>query len=275
MTQTAKVAVRDASTSRVFRTVARSGFAVNGLLHILIGGIAIGVAFSGGGSGGSGGEADQSGALRQISSSPGGLIVLWVAVLGLFALGLWQLVQVVLLQDQDAKKKWGKRASELGKGVVYFALGGTALTFALGGGSSSSDSSQSMSAQLLATPGGVFLLVAIGLAVFGAGVGFVVIGIRRTFRKNIRVPAGSAGRGVVILGVVGYVAKGIALAVVGVLFVVAAVNSNASQASGLDGALKSLADLPFGIAILIAVGVGLIAYGVFLIARARLAKLDK
>ncbi|WP_291055020.1 DUF1206 domain-containing protein [Herbiconiux sp.] len=271
MTSSPKRAARDVSDNRAFRVLARSGFAVNGLLHILIGAIAIGIAVAGG----SGGEADQSGALRGLSDTPGGLFVLWVAVVGLFALGLWQLVQLPLITDADAKKKWGRRATEAGKGVVYLAIGVTALVFALGGSTSSSDSSQTLSARLLATPGGVFLLVAIGLAVFGGGVGFVAIGIRRTFRKLIRVPSGPAGRGVVALGMVGYIAKGIALGVVGVLFVVAAFTVDPEKASGLDGALKALADLPFGIVVLIAVGIGLIAYGVFLGARARLARLER
>lgn len=271
----AKGAAREASRSRVFRGLARSGFAMNGLLHILIGGLAIGLAVRGGESGGgSGGEADQSGALRQLADTPGGLVVIWAAVIGLFALALWQFVQAFLASGRDAKKKWGERAREGGKGVIYAALGVTALIFALGGSTSSSDSSQTLSAQLLATPGGVFLLVAIGLAVFGGGVGFTVIGIRGTFRKLIVVPTGSAGTAVMVLGRVGYIAKGLALGAVGVLFVVAAVRSDAAQASGLDGALKALADLPAGVFLLAAIGVGLIAYGVFLGARTRLAKLD-
>ncbi|MGA1835438.1 DUF1206 domain-containing protein [Herbiconiux sp. 11R-BC] len=272
MTPNPKRAARDVSQSRVFRGVARSGFAVNGLIHVLIGALAIGVAV-GGASGSGGGEADQSGALKQLAATPGGLFVLWAAVVGLFALGVWQLVQAFVVSDPDAKKKWGRRASEAGKGVVYLAIGATALVFALGGSSNSSDSSKTLSANLLSTPGGVFLLVALGLAVLGGGIGFVVIGVRRTFRKQIRVPAGTAGRAVTVLGMVGYIAKGIALAVVGVLFVVAALTADPQKASGLDGALKALASLPFGIVVLVAVGIGLIAYGVYLGARARLAKL--
>ncbi|MCS5720362.1 DUF1206 domain-containing protein [Herbiconiux sp. CPCC 205763] len=269
MTTTPKRAVRDVSQSRVFQMLARSGYAVNGLLHVLIGGIAIGIALRGG----QGGEADQSGALQGLSDTPGGLVVLWISVVGLFALGLWEVAQVILATDPDAKKKWGKRAKEAGKAVVYLVLGSTALVFALGGSSDSSENSKSASATALATPGGVFLLVAVGLAVVGFGIGFISIGIRRTFRKLITTPAGAAGRAVTVLGVVGYIAQGVALAVVGVLFVVAAVTYDAEKAAGLDGALKSLTDLPFGIVVLVAVGVGLIFYGVFLGARARLARL--
>jgi hypothetical protein len=63
------------------------------------------------------------------------------------------------------------------------------------------------------------------------------------------------------------------LGTVGVLFLIAALTGDAAKADGLDGALKTLATLPFGPAILILVGVGLIAYGVYSFVRARFARL--
>lgn len=251
------------------KILARTGYAVNGLLHILIGIIAIAVAVGAGGSQ----EADQSGALKQLSSHPAGYAVLWIVVIGLFALALWQIIAGVLVRQDDAKKRWGKRIGEWAKAVVYLVIGGTALSVALGSDSSSSESTSSMSATLLASPGGVFLVIAIGIGVFIAGVSFVVIGVRQGFKKQLTVPPRPVGTVVVTLGVVGYVAKGIALGVVGVLFVVAAVTNDSEQASGLDGALKALAGLPYGVVVLSAVGVGLIAYGVYLGARARWARL--
>ncbi|WP_374947936.1 DUF1206 domain-containing protein [Agreia sp.] len=267
MTNSAKTAARTAKNSRALEILARTGFAVLGLLHILIGAIAISLV------GGSGESADQSGALRELSSKPGGIVVIWIVVVGLLALVLWQIVQVFLLDEPDPKKKWGRRVSELGKGVAYGAVGVTAATFALGGSSSSSNTSQSFSAKLLASPGGVILLVIVGLVVAGIGVAFVVQGVLTKFEKLLLIPAGTTGTVVRVLGVVGYVAKGVALFVVGVLFVVAAVTADPEKASGLDGALKSLVDLPFGKVILVAVGVGLIAYGLFCAARARWARL--
>jgi len=108
---------------------------------------------------------------------------------------------------------------------------------------------------------------------FGVGIYLIAKGARRKFVNDITLPSG-AGRGaVLVLGTVGYIAKGIAIAVVGVLFVIAAVVVNPTQASGLDGALKALAALPFGSAILVAIGIGLIAFGIYTFARARLARL--
>jgi hypothetical protein len=74
-------------------------------------------------------------------------------------------------------------------------------------------------------------------------------------------------------GRIGYVGKGAALAVVGVLLVVAAVRSDPEQAEGLDAALHTLAGLPFGAVLLTLVALGFAGYGVYALAgRARYAK---
>ena len=252
--------------SPVFRGFARAGFVVNGGLHLLIGFIALGVAF------GSGGEADQGGALSAIASRPGGQILLWAAAIGLFGLGLFQVVVALLVRGSD-KDAWADRAKEGGKGVAYLAVGTTALTFALGGSSDSSGQTQSFSAQLLAAPGGVLLLVVVALAVLAIGIYFVVKGVKKKFVEDLVVPAGSGGRATIATGMVGYIAKGVAVAVVGILFGVAAFTADPEEATGLDGAMKSLAELPFGVVILTAVALGIVAYGVYCFVRARFARL--
>jgi hypothetical protein len=251
-----------AQNSKPLEIGARVGFAVNGLLHILIGGIALGVAFGGGGS------ADQSGALGQLASNPVGAVVLWVIVVGLAALGAFSILTAIVEKGETKD-----RVKDAAKGVAYLAVAATALRFALGGSSDSSQQTESLSATLLETPGGVVLLVVLGLAVIGVGVYFVVKGARQKFRDDISTPSGTVGKATVVTGTVGYVAKGIAIAVVGILFVVAAFTADASKASGLDGALKSLVELPFGVAVLTVVALGLIAFGVYSFLRARLARL--
>jgi hypothetical protein len=246
--------------------MARVGFAVNGLLHILVGGIALGVAF------GSRGEADQGGALSQLASSPGGVFLLWVVAIGLFALGLFQVLETILVQGSD-KDAWIARGKEGGKAIAYLAIGFTAFTVARGGSSNSAGQTQSFTAQLLATPGGVFLVVILGLGVLGIGVYFIVKGVKKKFLQDINLPAGTTARAVTTLAQVGYIAKGVAIVVVGILFCVAAITSNPSEATGLDGALKALVALPLGMVILTVVALGLIAYGIYCFARAKYARL--
>ena len=128
-----------------------------------------------------------------------------------------------------------------------------------------------MSAQLLSNPAGVVLLVVIGLGVAAVGVAFVVRGFTKAFEKHMSIPGGAAGRGIRTFGMVGYIAKGVAVGVAGVLFVVAALKHDPSTAGGLDAALRSLAGLPFGQVVLWLVGAGLVVYGLFCFARARYA----
>jgi hypothetical protein len=258
---------RAAKRSDTLKTLARLGFAVNGLLHILIAAIAIAVAVGGGGT------ADQSGALGQLAASPGGVFVLWAVVVGLFALGLWLLLGAFLLQGADPKRTWSRRVVEVSKAAVHFLLAGTAVTFALGGGTNSASSTRDTSARLMAAPGGVFVLLAAGLVVLAIGVYFVRKGALKKFTADISVPSGPAGQAITVLGIVGYIAKGVALGVVAVLIIVAALTLDPSKSTGLDGALKSLAALPSGGIILASIAVGLIAYGVYCFARAWRARL--
>ena len=265
-TETVRSGARSLHENHVFRMVARGGFAVNGVIHMLIGAIAVSLAF------GDEGDADQGGALSQVAEAPLGFAILWFLAGGLVALGLFQVLETMLIRGTD-KDDWADRAKEGGKGIAYLAVGASAATYALGGSPDSGDQAQSLSAQLLASPGGVVLLVVLGLGVTAIGAYFVTKGIRRTFLDDLTLPNGSRKKAATVLGVLGYVAKGVAIAIVGVLFVVAAVTSDTSEATGLDGALKTLADLPFGNVILIVVAFGLVAYGVYCFIRARYARI--
>ncbi|AND15318.1 hypothetical protein A6122_0152 [Rathayibacter tritici] len=134
------------------------------------------------------------------------------------------------------------------------------------------------SAQVLAAPGGVALLVIAGLAVLAVGGVFVYREASRRFLENVAKPAGAAGTVVTGLGIVGSIAKGVVLAVLGVLLIVAAVSHDPEQTGGIDEALRSLVGLPAGVFLLgvVAVGLiayGLIAYGLFCFARARWPRL--
>ncbi|HEY5230600.1 MAG TPA: DUF1206 domain-containing protein [Galbitalea sp.] len=259
---------RRAENSKVFHFMARLGFAASGLIHILIGLIAIQVAIGAGGN-----EADQSGALAQVASTPGGVFVLWVAVVGLTALGLWLIIGAFVVPGSGGRKRAAHFLVGFAKGIVYLVLAFTAYSFARGGSTSSASSTSGASGGLLAHPGGAVVIGLIGVGVFAVGIGLLVKGLRRSFKKDILVPAGAAGRATVALGIAGYVAKAVALGAVGVMFVIAALTGDAADANGLDQGLKSLASLPYGVVILVAVGVGLIAYGVYSFVRARYAKL--
>ncbi|MCM3503677.1 DUF1206 domain-containing protein [Curtobacterium sp. ODYSSEY 48 V2] len=256
--------------SRWFELTARAGYVGSGVVHLLIGYLVVllGIGNASGGS-----ETDQSGALRQLAEVPGGVALLWVVAVGTAALALRLLLEAVVGGRSDSARGWAARAKDLGKAVVYGVVSYSAGSFALGAGTSSSGSTRSAAGQALATPGGVFLLIAVGAVAIAIGAALVVQGCRRSFWKQLVRPRQPLDRAVTVLGTVGYVGKGIAVAVVGVLIVVAGVRSDPDQATGLDGAFDALRDLPAGSVVLVAVGIGFLAYGVYSFFRARFARL--
>ncbi|QCB93340.1 DUF1206 domain-containing protein [Cellulomonas shaoxiangyii] len=254
-----------ASSSRgVWEAGARAGYAVSGVLHVLIGVLAVQLAVGDGS-----GSADQSGAFAQVASTPFGAVALWVAVVAFAALGAWQAAAALSGVVGEA----ADRAKAAGKAVVYLALAVTALTFARGGGSGGGQTSDA-TATLLQAPAGRLLVGAVGVGVLAVGAYHVHKGVTKRFLDDLqRLPAGRPGRAARWSGVVGYVAKGVALGVLGVLFVLAAVHADPSEATGLDGALRTLREAPAGPFLLLLVALGLIAYGLYSFVRARFGRL--
>lgn len=245
--------------------LARIGFAASGLIHLVLGWIAGRVAL------GSGGEADTSGAIATVREAPAGPVLLWICVLGFLALAIFQLLDGIFGGGEASD-----RAKAAGKGILYAALGVIATRYAMGGGSSGGqESSTDITQRLMEMPGGRFLVGVVALAVIGVGVYHVYKGLTKKFLEDLKATGGgNLGTGVVVSGMVGYAAKGVALVVVGGLFGLAAWQADPEEAQGMDGALKTLAEQPFGTALLLVVAVGLALYGLYSFARARYARMD-
>ena len=268
--QKANRAVSEASSAArgpVLRNLARAGYVFIGLVHILIGAIALQI------DRGQGGEADQSGAIGSLASKPGGAILLWVGFAACAALALWMVSEAVVAgrAQGEAKDKVKETASAAGKAVIFGFLAVTFAVFAAGGSKSSSQSASDFTAKMLGAPAGVLLLIVIGAAIIGGGAYYVYRGVTRKFMEDLSVP-GNTRTAVEWLGTIGYAAKGVVLAVVGILIIVAAATADPSKSSGLDGGLKTLGSQPFGVVLLAATAAGLVCYGVYSMARAKYGK---
>jgi hypothetical protein len=261
-------AARSAERNPVLRMLARAGYAANGLMHLLIGVVILLAAFGGSE------DADQTGAFRSVAQAPAGFVLLWAIAIGLGALALWHAAAAIGARRADAARRAGILASELGQALVFAVVGVVAAAVALGARPSAERTAEDASRGVLTVPGGGFLLGAVGLGVAVAGVVFVVMGVRRSFRTKVAFPRSGWGHVLSAVGVVGFVAKGVALAIVGVLLVVAAVRVDPGTAGGLDGAVQALLRLPAGAVLGAAVGAGFLAYGVFTGFRARYARLS-
>jgi hypothetical protein len=270
MTGTASRSASRASHSKPLEMVTRAGFVGYGLLHLAIAWLALQI-----GLGHATGKADQTGAFQLLQQQPAGRVLLIAVAVGLIAMALWQLLLAAVGHQQETGR--GRTTQRLISGartVVYAYLAWTAIQVLSGSSKTSSGSQQKATAGMLAQPAGRWLVALAGLIVLGIGIGFVVYGARRKFEKNLNTTAmkPTIRQGVTRLGQVGYIAKGVAFAIVGVLLFDAAIADTATRSRGLDGALRTLAQQPYGGLLLDIVAVGLAAFGVYCFFQAKYRK---
>ena len=257
----ATTAAREAGNSPVVEWGARLGYATLGLIHLLIAWIALKVAWNiGGGSK----QADTSGALQTLSSSNTGIVLLWICVVGFLLLAVWQLFEAVLNRGEASD-----RLKAVAKGVTYLFFAWTTFKVGQGANSSAEKKTEDFTATLMGSPGGRLLVGVVGLVVIGIAGYHVYKGWTKKFLEDLREHPGDWA---VTAGRIGYIAKGVALVIVGFFFLAAAWQADPDKAAGLDGALKTVKDQPFGPYLLTLVALGIAAYGVYSFARARYAR---
>jgi hypothetical protein len=255
----AKTTAAKAGDNPVVQWGARLGYGANGVIHLLLAYLTAQIALGGDDDK----QASPSGALSTLAEEPAGQVLLWVIAVGFTLLALWQLTELFTQHEVFDKAKAG------GKLVLYGALAWTSFTFASGGRTSSNEQTKDFTVTLMEAPAGQVLVGLVGVAILGVAGYHVYKGWREKFFEDLQE---HPGRWAVVAGKVGYIAKGIALAAVGVLFITAAIQHRAGKATGLDGALQSLRDLPAGTVTLIGIALGLGAFGVYSFARARYAR---
>ncbi|HKE26155.1 MAG TPA: DUF1206 domain-containing protein [Bryobacteraceae bacterium] len=244
---------------------ARLGFAVGGIVYVIIAVIAILVATAHYGP-----VPGPEGALAYIGTQPFGHILLAVVTIGLFGYAAWCLVQAFLDTDHDGADLKGItiRIGELCSGAAYIGLAVLAL-HVWEGRPSHGSSPAHWTAKLLAHPWGTAIVALGGITFAIVGVCLLVYGMREKFRKYLRLPLSSGSDWIIRFGKWGYSAQGIVFCIIGGFLFSAGVHSNPREVRGLDGALQWLAQQSYGPWILGVVAAGLGAYGLFMLVEAR------
>jgi hypothetical protein len=260
---------RRASDSPAVRGLARAGLVARGVIYLLIGLVAILVAL-----GRSTQQADQQGALQLLAGKPYGLVALVLLGIGFAGYALWRLSEAVFGVTGDGRGA-GPRLKSLARAVIYafFAF----LTFEVIAGRASgtqTQKQQDITAKVMQHAGGRWLVGLAGLVVVICGLVLVLEGIRRKFMKYLQTAQMSprTRRVVEILGEIGTVARGLVFALAGVLVIDAAVTHNVGQSGGIDKALLTLRDQPFGQFLLAVAALGLIVFGIYGLCEARWRK---
>ena len=264
--------MRDAGESRWVELLARVGLAARGLVYVIIGVLAVQIAF-----GAKGERADQTGALASIAEKPFGKVLLWVVALGFLGYAAWQATEAAW-GHHDAgsdNKRNAERVGSAGKAVFYVFLAFLAVKAAMGSGGKGGKGGQGITAKIMSETGGRWLIGLVGLVIIGIAAYLAVEGIKKKFVERLDLgglPQGTSDK-VVKLGQAGYIARGVVTAVIGALVVVAAVTFEPKKARGLDLALRELASTGFGPWLLVAVALGLVCFGAYSFVEAKVRRL--
>ena len=243
----------------------RLGLAAYGLVHLLVAYTALRLAL-----GDQSTRANSQGALAALAQSGLGQVSLVVVAVGFVVLAVWQAIEAYKgHNDDEGLRRLVMRITSGAKVVVYLAVAASAVQKAFG--ESSGGRTDSVTAEVMSATGGRFLVAAVGLTIIGIGVYLGYHGISEEFAERLDVKARRGDRRplIVVLGKVGHVAKGIAFALVGALFVMAAWQFQPKESGGLDQGLTTLLQQPMGPYLVGAVALGLISYGLYCFAWAR------
>lgn len=253
--------------------LARIGYAVRGVLYGVVGLLAVTLAVGRGGA-----TTDKNGALTTIAGQPFGKFLLVLIVVGLVGYAIWGFVRALLdpLGRGTDAKGIAQRIGYAISGLSYGALIVPTVQLITGGqaASSAGNGPQDMTAGLMAQPFGVWLVGLIGLIGIAGGLGQMAQGVTTDFKKDFKTGEMNPTELTAFtwIGRFGMVARGIIFAMLGFFLLQAALNTDPNRAKGIDGALQTLLQQPFGPWLLGIVALGLVSFGLFSLLSARWIK---
>jgi hypothetical protein len=259
-----------AADSKPLEYLARGGFVCYGVIHLLFAWLALQVAF-----GHSKKEGDQNGALQSLAGNSFGKVLLVIIAVGMVGLAIWQAFEAIVGESGPRNTQAiAERVVSGVRAVVYVWMAYLAFKIVTGKNSSSANSSESKSSSVMNASGGRWLIGLVGLVVLGIGVGLAIYGLKKKFEEHLKTEQMSKAvrKSTRRLGMAGYLAKGVAYGIVGVLVVAAAVTFEPDKARGLDAALKTLASHAYGPWLLALIAVGFAAFGVYCFSQAKYRK---
>ena len=254
--------------------LARLGHAAKGMVYLLVGWRALRGALRWSRPAGS------TEALEELHKQPMGDSLLLGLAAGLACFALWRAVQTFWDPERLGKDWKGlvERAGFAVSGLFYGNLSAGALEMALEQVEPEDVKEQEqLAAFLLGQPLGQALVALAGLAVVGVGLGQLYKAWSGKFLKPLHVGEMSVWerRLVVPLAYAGLGARGCVFLAVGAFVMRAAWTVDPKQAESVQEIFLTLRRLPYGSGLLGLVGVGFLAYGLFMLVEARYRRLSR
>jgi hypothetical protein len=252
----------------------RAGWLAKGIVYLVAGVLALMVASKASGWSNTSSEtgtqeASPTGALKTIAHATGGPLLIWLLAIGMLIYAAWRVASAAMPGDNDGEA-WMKRIGFVVSAIIYTTFAITAISLASsspGADANANGNSQvtSITARIMGHTGGRWLIGIVGLIVIGVALYRVKKGVQQDVNDELDLSGLSAARlrWTERLGRVGEVGRGIGIGLVGFFLLRAAITYDANEATGLDGALRRLAQHGWGVMVIVVIGLGFAAYGLF------------
>jgi len=253
--------------------IGRAGWFAKGVVYLIGGILALSVAAKASGWSDDPSTGDQeaspTGAIKTVAGSGGGTFLLYLLAIGMLLYAAWRVVSALLPGGTDAKA-WAKRIGFAASALLYTTLAISAIALARNSAEDQDGNKKvtDISASIMENTGGRLLIGLIGLIVIAVGLYRISKGVKLDVNDELDLSGMSSTRLTWTrrLGAVGEVGRGLGIALVGFFLLRSAITYKANEATGLDGALRRLATESWGILVVIIIGIGFAAYGIFCIA---------
>jgi hypothetical protein len=253
-------------------TIGRAGWLAKGIVYVIAGYLALSIAAKASGWSGSATTGDQeaspTGAIKTVAGSGGGTVLLWLLALGMLLYAAWRVVSAMLPGGSDGKAMI-HRIGYVVSAIVYttFAISAIALARSTPQQQDGNQKVTDISASIMEHDLGRLLIGAAGAIIIAVGIYRIGKGVTTDVDDELDLSGLSPTRITWTrrLGAIGEVGRGIGIGLVGFFLLRSAISYDPNEATGLDGALRRLATESWGLVVVVLVGAGFAAYGLFCI----------
>ncbi|MGZ4770268.1 MAG: DUF1206 domain-containing protein [Ilumatobacteraceae bacterium] len=253
--------------------ICRAGWFAKGVVYVIAGILALSVAAKASGWSNSpttgNQEASPTGAIKTVAGSGGGVLLLWLLALGMLIYAMWRVVSALLPGGHDAKAR-AHRIGYLASAVIYttFAISAIALARRTQTDPNGNKKVTDITASMMTHTAGRLVIGVLGVIVMAVGLYRLSKGVKLDVADELDLSGMSAARITWSkrLGAVGEIGRGIGIGLVGFFLLRSAMTYDANEATGLDGALRRVATSGLGVFVVVVVGIGFAAYGIFCLA---------
>ena len=235
----------------------RIGYSGRGLVYLVIAGVSLYSIWRGGQAEGT------SSALGWLEATTWGGVLLFLIFVGMVAYAIWRAAAAIWdLEDYGSEAKGiVARIGLFASAVIHLGIGIVAFSLLFGSGGGQSSSIPRYVGMVMQWPGGRWIVGIGGLITIAAGIFYGWKGWAEKYREHLRGNEFTFRWNPVLKA--GLISHGVVIAVIGLLFVYAALRANPQEAGGVGAAFSWLSQQAYGQVLVVAICLGLLGFAVF------------